>query len=104
MVAALAPVIGAAGVSALFARSVRLVRDDVAALAVLLGPEKPAPDVRRLASCLDQMPRASSQDTAIAVYATLVALLATFIGDPLTQQLVKAAFPALGNTSPKETT
>lgn len=104
LVSALAPVLGAAGVQALFARSTRLVRRDFPALDTLLGPEKPPPDVERLAACLDQLPREPGQDAAIGLYATLVALLATFIGDPLSEQLVKAAFPAPGSTRPKGTT
>ena len=101
---ALAPVLGAAGVQALFARSVRLVRQDFAALAALLGREDTAPDVERFSASLDQLPRAPGQDAAIALYANLIALLVTFIGEALTEHLVKAAFPALGNTRPKGTT
>ncbi len=104
LIGGLAPILGAAGVQGLFARSVRLVRDESAPLAALLDPEHPSPGVDRLSACLDQLPRATGQDAAIAVYGTLVALLATFIGDSLCEHLVRAAFPALESTRPKGTT
>lgn len=104
LVRGVAPVLGAEGLQALLVRSIRLVRADVPPLAALLGPDKPTPDMDHFASSLDQLPRELGRNVAIALYATLLALLVTFVGDSLTEHLVKAAFPALGNTRPKGTT
>jgi hypothetical protein len=104
LVGALAPVLGTTGVQALFARSVRLVRAQRADLAGLWGHDASAPEVARLVSCLDQLPPEPSVLCAVAIYTTLIALLAKLIGDRLTLQLVHAALPARENTSPKGTT
>lgn len=85
----LAPLLGAAGVEALLARSARLTRDEFPFLAV-------APlDGAKLRACLLGQPPAVAEESAVALFATFFSLITTFIGDRLTTQVLRSAWPTL---------
>jgi hypothetical protein len=103
----LAPVIGANGFRALFARSVKLTAVDHPCLAGATTPGEPAADntalVERVTASLAGLPPGAATETAAALYATVLGLLTSFIGDSLVRQLVKRAFPGTHETASKET-
>lgn len=103
----LAPILGAAGFRALFARSVKLAQAEYPSLALptLSGP--PAADedrlVRQVVSLLGELEPASGWQLATALFATFYALVATFIGESLVQQILKRAFPGVDESGPEVT-
>lgn len=96
---ALAPVIGAAGVWALFARSVRLASADFPCLKEIPMTAAPSESdvqgAQHLASCFRKLEPAAVAEGATAVYAAFLGLLAKLIGERLVMQVVKTAFPAM---------
>ena len=99
----LAPLIGAAGVRALFFRSQKMAR-----LAGFVFLEGGAADPTASAgkqlhdSLLDQNP-AQAAEAAAVVFATFFGLLTTFIGDRLTRQVLRGAWPETAKNAPAET-
>jgi hypothetical protein len=104
---ALAPVIGANGFRALFARAVKLTSADHPGLEAAVTTGEPAGTnvaaMERVAVCLAGLPPAAATETATDLYATLLGLLSGFIGDSLVRQLVKRALPGTDETASKET-
>jgi hypothetical protein len=100
----LAPIIGEAGVRALFARSVRLTKAEFPCLGELLltaePPESSAQVAAQLVRCLSKLEPAAASAAATGLYAMLLGLMSNFIGDRLVWKLVRIALP---ETSPKET-
>jgi hypothetical protein len=102
----LAPVLGAAAVRALLARSVKLTKADFPTLceAMAAGPLENNPRVaQQLVTCLSKLEPAVALAAATALYATLFGLVATFIGEELMWQIVKSAFPDEPRTGSEET-
>lgn len=105
---ALAPVIGAAGVRALFARSVRLASTEFPCLGEIPMTAEPPEDgvqvAERLVGCLRKLKPAAGSEVAAGLFAVLLGLMTKFIGERLVLQIVTTAFPALGeaDTGPKE--
>jgi hypothetical protein len=103
----LAPVIGPAGVRALFARSAKLNKTEFPCLANALASREgqaTAPQTsEHLVSCLDELEPVVAAKVATDLYATFFELMTTFIGERLLTQLLKTAFPALDLTESKET-
>ena len=96
----LVPLLGAAGVEALFARSAKLAgagRPCIAELADGIDASS------RLRACLQALAPAAASETAAVLFGTLLELIVTFIGDRLTVQALRGAWPALGETAPRET-
>ncbi len=92
--ARLAPLLGAAGVQALLARSARLTQDSFPFLAVA------ALDATKLRSRLQQQEPAVAMEAAVALFVTFLALITTFIGDRLTSQVLRSAWPTADETAP----
>jgi hypothetical protein len=98
LTAHLSPLLGSAGVQALFVRSVKLARLGLA----------PTTDVPVLASSTDlstflrQLEPAVATNVAEALFATFLALMATFIGERLTHQALRSAWPTLEEEAPSE--
>ena len=94
--ARLAPLIGDAGVRAVFARSVKLARGEFSSLDEIsmdpLGRDPPAPE-QDLVRCLGRLAPEAASSAAIRVYATLIALMTTFIGERLVLRIMESAFP-----------
>jgi hypothetical protein len=89
----LTPLIGAAGVAAILARSVHLVRRSVPEVApgrAFDQNEGPFPLLQR---SLEQLQPAAATEAAVAVLATIGELLASFIGEGLTTRLLREEWP-----------
>jgi hypothetical protein len=107
LLASLAPLIGAAGVAAAFARSVKLTGDELAAFR---GPTDESDEASRdtsvraraLASLRTLEPDAASA-AAELLLANFLGLLTSFIGEGLLSRVLRRAFPALDQTVAKET-
>jgi hypothetical protein len=91
--AVLSPILGPSGTSALFARSAQLaaVRFPTLGDTEIEADPSMAP-LQAMVARLRRAP-ATSRETAIAVYATLLSLLETLIGERLTSQLLRGAWP-----------
>jgi hypothetical protein len=98
----LAPIVGAAGLQALLVRSAKLVDRKFSFLeaAVIQGSTK-------LRECLQAQDRSVATEAAVALFGTFLALLTSFIGEQLTTQVLRRAWPMLEEiapqTAPKET-
>jgi hypothetical protein len=88
---AVAPLVGDAGVELLFVRSAKLAGGDLARMSevsILVG----AAELRTVLGARDP---GVSRESATLFFATFLALLTTFIGDRLTTQILRRAWPAL---------
>jgi hypothetical protein len=95
----LAPLVGDAGVQVLFVRSAKLTRGEFARLAdcsILDGATK-------LRECLHARDPAVATESATVLFGTFFALITTFIGERLTTQVLRRAWPMLDETAPRET-
>ena len=104
---AFAPIIGSAGVDALFARSVALSAATFPCLKEMSRPAEPiggSAMASALVGCLREQQRGAATEVATHLYAHLVGLMAKLIGAGLVWQIARSAFPALGDaeTIPKE--
>lgn len=95
--AQLGPLVGAAGVQALLVRSVKLTREEFSFLEVdvLKGSTK-------LRASLQAQDPAVVTESAAALFATFFALLTTFIGERLTTQALRSAWPTIEEMAAKE--
>lgn len=93
--ARLAPLLGAAGVQALFVRSAKLAQADFASLAEVATPE----GLTRLGWCLQGLELAIAAEAAEALFGTFLELIASFIGERLTILVLRSAWPAIEETA-----
>jgi len=98
--AQLTPLLGRAGVQALFARSAKLARIERASVAEVASA---LADSTKLSAWLQSLDPAAVTDVAATLFATFLALITTFIGDRLTVQILRTAWPAIEETAPRET-
>lgn len=93
----LTPLVGATGVQALFVRSAKLVQGEfggVAQLSIFEG----AANLRALLHS-----KQLAGESVVALFATFLTLITTFIGERLTSQVLRRAWPALGErVTPEE--
>ena len=89
----LAPLIGAAGINAVCARSVHLTQREFSWLAPARSAELRDAPFTHVRVSLERQDPAVATDGAIAVLATVGELLASFIGDSLTTRLLREAWP-----------
>jgi hypothetical protein len=87
------PLIGDAGVDAIFARSLNLAAPNVRTLAAGPASDTRAEPFALLQLSLEQQPPAAAIETVVDVLATAGDLLASFIGDGLTTRLLREAWP-----------
>ena len=95
----MAPLVGAAGVQLLFQRSAKLAQGEFACLdevSILEGSTK-------LRECLQAQDPAVATESAAALFGTFFALLTTFIGERLTTQVLRSAWPTIEEAAPRET-
>jgi len=85
--------IGPAGVDALAGRALHLAQREHACLKQLPQPEQLNEPFARAAACLQRQDPAIAAAAAGALFATLIELLVTFIGKPLTTRLLRQAWP-----------
>jgi hypothetical protein len=100
----LAPVIGVAGVRALFARSVRLTGPEFLQLAALRNPElgDNANIAESLIELLGTLEPGIAVATATALYANFLRLTTTLIGERLVLLVLQRAFPNIDVTAKQE--
>ena len=94
----LAPLLGAAGVQALLARSAKLTQGEFSFLTVA-GPD----GSKKLRECLRAQDPAVATESAAALFGAFFTLLTTFIGERLTVQALRRAWPQIEEMSPTET-
>lgn len=104
--ATLTPIIGGAGVDALFARSVKLAVVEFPPLAELvLPPVAPDGDAKLgdyVASVLGALPPDAVAGVAVGMLAVLIGLLENFIGEALVWQIVRKAYPGIPGSQSEE--
>lgn len=96
--AQLGPLLGPAGVRALFVRSAKLARLETAGLVEIAILESSA----ALAAFFRTLAPAIAADAAEALFGTFLSLTTTFIGGRLTAQVLRRAWPNLDVTAPTE--
>jgi hypothetical protein len=100
--ARLATLLGAGGARALYARSVRLTTGEHPCLqGVNFDAKQPTESVMgELTTCLRGEAPAVAVETAVALCAVLLALLTTLIGERLTFQVLRSAWPTFDVSDP----
>lgn len=98
MHAELEPLLGFTGVRALFARSAKLVRAELGSFSDVEILQSSA----GLREHLLRLDPASVTGAAAALFGTFLTLLTTFIGDRLTIQVLRRAWPTIDETGPGE--
>ena len=99
LVAHLAPLIGDAGVQLLLVRSAKLAQGEFAFL-VKVSSEEGSTKLREVLQAQDP---AVATESAAALFGTFFALITTFIGERLTIQVLRRAWPMIEETAPRET-
>lgn len=98
------PLIGQAGVDALTGRALHLAQREYPWLVQRREPEQAEGPFAQVVVCLKRQDPAVASEAAAAVFATLAGLLVTFIGESLTTQLLRKAWPdAFSDASTEET-
>ena len=94
----LAPLVGSAGVHALLARSVKLTHDQFPFLEVVVleGPPK-------LRERLEAQDPVVAMESSATLFGTFFTLITTFIGERLTTEALRRAWPMIEETAPRET-
>jgi hypothetical protein len=90
-----APLLGG-GVQALLDRSVRVLRDES-----LRAAGSPLDSVK-LRACLRSRDPAEATESAATLFATFFELLTTFIGERLTTEVLRSAWPTIDDTASGE--
>ncbi len=99
-----APLIGTAGVEALTGRALHLAKREYPGLVQTREPDQAERLFAQIIVDLGRQAPAAAADAAVAVFATLTRLLATFIGESLTVGLLRKAWPdAFSDASARET-
>ena len=99
-----APLIGQVGFDALASRAVHLAQRDCPWLVQPIQPRQAEGPVAQVIAGLERQDPALAADCAAALFATLIGLLVTFIGEPLTIGLLRKAWPgAFSDASTQET-
>jgi hypothetical protein len=96
--ARLDPILGVAGVHALFLRSARLSSHELASIPDAAALESST----KLVECLRAQDPATALASSTALFGTFYMLITNFIGEGLTSQVLRGAFPALEETSTEE--
>jgi hypothetical protein len=97
--ARLAPLLGLAGVQALFFRSAKLAQAEFPSLAEVATPE----GLTRLGPCLQALDPSIAAQAAETLFASFLELMTTFIGERLTVLVLRSAWPAIEETATRET-
>lgn len=95
----MAPLVGVAGVQLLFVRSAKLAQGEFAWLSdvsILEGSTK-------LRERLQTQDPAVAPESAVNLFGTFFALVTTLIGERLTTQILRGAWPTIEDAAPTET-
>ena len=102
-----APVLGAAGIRALFARSVKLTAAEFPCFEKIPIASVVSEDhvnvMPHVIVSLSRLEPAAAAEVAIAVCATLLGILTKLIGEPLVWQFIKHALPVVDVSRREET-
>ena len=99
LTAQLAPLVGDTGLQLLFVRSAKLAQREFAWFAEVSILEGSA----KLRSCLGAHDPPVATESAAALFGIFFELITTFIGEQLTNQVLRRAWPTLDETVPMET-
>ena len=88
-----APLIGRVGVDALTGRALHLTRREYPWMVPMRESKQSEGPFAQVIVCLERQDPAVATEAAGAVFATLAGLLVTFIGEPLTERLLRQAWP-----------
>jgi hypothetical protein len=97
--ARVAPLLGPAGVEALFVRSAKLAQAEFVSLAEVATAE----GMKKLGACLQALDPADATEVASTLFGTFLDLMTTFIGERLTVLVLRSAWPMIEDTAPRET-
>lgn len=103
---AFSPVIGTAGIGALFARSVKATRanfPDLVAVSITIDSDGNRHLPEHLTNCMGQLAPSEALNLATGLYAAFFELISDLIGEPLVWKIMERAFPALRETRSGET-
>jgi hypothetical protein len=102
----LAPLIGDAGVAAICARALYLVKRQFPGLAPARAANQGEGPFAHLQTFLEHQEPAVAMEAAVAVLTTVFGLLASFVGESLTARLLRDAWPDdfAGETTEETTT
>jgi hypothetical protein len=110
IVQSFAPVLGATGIRALFARSVKLTAAEFPCLVrtpLVPVASAPAEDHERVVEhvvvSLGRLEPAAAAEVAIAVCASLLGIMTKLIGEPLVWQIIRPALPVIDVSRREET-
>lgn len=95
----LAPLVGSGGVQLLFMRSAKLVQGEFAGLAEVSGLEGST----KLRERLQTRTPALATESVAALFAVFFTLVTTFVGERLTIQVLRSAWPTFEETAPEKT-
>ncbi len=95
----LAPLVGSAGVQLLFMRSAKLVQGEFASFAQVSGFE----DSTKLRERLETRTPALATESVAALFGAFFTLITTFVGERLTMQVLRGAWPTFDETAPEKT-
>jgi hypothetical protein len=90
--------IGASGVQALLVRSAKLTHSEFSFIEVSLLESS-----TKLREGLQAQKAADATESAVALFGTFFTLITTFIGERLTTQALRSAWPTIEETPPRET-
>jgi len=93
-----APLVGLAGFHSLLARGAKLMQDEFPCLKESAAVESPT----KLRECLRAQEPDAIVATAAALFGAFLSLLKTFIGERLTSEVLRMAWPAIGESAFKE--
>ena len=93
----LAPLVGSAGVQALLVRSAKLTHGEPRGMDVTFVETS-----AKLREFLRALEPTVATETAAAYFGAFLALLATFVGERLTIQVLRGAWPTIEEASPSE--
>jgi hypothetical protein len=99
----LAPLVGGTGVRALFVRSIKLATAEFPFLGGVAVEPREAAVSTLVASLQGQQPDAVMHGAA-ALFGAFLTLLMTYVGERLTAQVLRSAWPDIDETPSKETT
>ena len=96
----LAPLLGGTGVQAMFVRSAKLARAALPVLAELVPAiERSAEGATELRTYLRTLDRTAAAEAATVLFGTFLDLIISFIGDRLTVQVLRGAWPGIDETA-----
>jgi hypothetical protein len=99
----LTPLLGLTGVESLFRRCAKLASAEYPALGEVAAIDGPTELATRFRACAASLDPTVASEAAAVLFGTFLDLIVTFIGDRLTDQVLRGAWPSMEATAPRET-